>query len=1171
MYNRYTLSDLETCLEQLKAGQTQTIPLRPHPFLIAYLLHYLDSAGPHILVSEQKQLLSQIHQALLFFEPQQKVFSLEEITFPWQEQLSFSHQFESQRLQFMAQAQKASKTDIFMTCAQSLMQKAVPPNLLKKSFFCLEKGEKLAPDFSTTLTHSGYLSRDRVEQMGEFSRRGAVLDIFCPLSGPLRIELIGDEIAQIKTFNIKSQVSDKEIKEAHISPAKEWSMYNKKETYQKIKENISLRGRGDSGFLSFQKWNQFLLQGALAFYTDENLYDFSSTFQNNNLSHSKKESDQPLKVKTKNLYDFLTSWKAPFIHQSQTIVLDHFSAPLIWTLDAPDYSNSSSWKEEIQKHLQVNKKSFYPSFNDIYLPDRKNKKEREIIFNPLSYPGPKYPTTSFVASKNFFKNPDWAAQIKKQRKEGMLVFISIGKEHTRKELTTVLRNSGMIVKEESLWFEMKQAQQLEPLTIHLIKNINCENLIWPEETLLILKADSFLSYSKQKAPFPKEDKQALSFNFSELQPGHFVVHKQYGIGCFQKLEILDFGTGENEFLILKYKGGDRLYVPVHAFHLVQKYSGPSTENKVLMDKLGDKRWLNTKEKVKKRIREMTMNLMNLYSLRAALKRGKCSSYGENFEKFAEEFTFTETPDQQKAIEDVIEDLTQREQPADRLICGDTGFGKTEVALRAAFKVIEENLQVCLMAPTTILSFQHFERWKERLKNWPVVIHLLNRFTSAQIKKQILKETKEGKVDILIGTHRILSQDIHFKKLGLLIIDEEHQFGVKSKEKIKNWHSQVDTISLSATPIPRSLSMSLGGLRDMSVILTPPLNRKAVQTFISPFNEELIKKAILKELNRKGQVIFIHNRINSIYTIEEKLKTLLPSVRVQTAHGKMKNLQQKVVLDFFHKKFDLLLCTTIVESGMDFPQANTLFINQADQFGLSQLHQLRGRVGRSEQQSYCYLLIDPKKNLSPFSLERLKIIQENNQPGAGIRIAQYDLEMRGAGELMGAEQSGFLQDVGYEMYFEILRENITSLKNEKAISAPEPDLQFKQAAFIPQNYIPHEKVRLIFYKKLATAGSEKEVEKIKTELKDFAGPLPEEAENLILLSHCRWLAKKWHIRELSHQPPWLYTSLADSTPIPTSRILQWIEKGVCKWHNSNTIKFHLNEDKITEVLKLLKKL
>ena len=757
-----------------------------------------------------------------------------------------------------------------------------------------------------------------------------------------------------------------------------------------------------------------------------------------------------------------------------------------------------------------------------------------------------------------------------------MVFISVGKKEKRQELKLKLESEGMKAREENLWFDMKESQKRDSLIVHLIQSFSCEHLLWPEENILLLKADSFLPQKRLKTDLPVENKKALSFDFAELQSGDLVVHRQYGIGCFKNLKVLNFGTGENEFLILEYKGRELLYVPVYSLHQVQKYSGPSSPNKFLLDKLGDIRWLNKKEKVRKRIQDLTLELMNLYNLRSSLKRKKFSKKGADFKKFESEFPFQETIDQEKAIEDVLRDLTQREQPADRLICGDTGFGKTEVAMRAAFKVIEEGLQVCLMAPTTLLSFQHFERFKERFNTWPVIIRLLNRFTPSRERKQILKEIKEGKVDILMGTHRILSRDIHFKKPGLLIIDEEHLFGVKSKEKIKNWYSHVDTISLSATPIPRSLSMSLGGMRDMSVILSPPLNRKAVKTFISPFRESLIKKAILKELDRTGQVIFIHNRIANIYDMEKRLKAFLPSVRIRTAHGKMKDLQQRIVLDFFHQQFDLLLCTTIVESGMDFPKAGTIFINQPEQFGLSQLHQLRGRIGRSERQSYCYLLIDQHKKIPQKALERLRIIQENNQPGAGLMIARHDLETRGGGELMGAEQSGFLQDVGYEMYFELLREHISSLKKEE-VSAPEPDLQFKKPAFIPKSYIPHEKTRLIFYKKLALTSSEKEVEKIKTELIDCAGPLPEETENLILLSHCRPLAKKWHIRELSHHPPWLYISFAESTPMPVPRILKWIEEGLCEWHNTggwnsqNTLKFPLKEEQLSNILDLLKKI
>ena len=1159
MYNSFTQSDLRACIEQTLPGQTCEIPLSPHPILIAYLLFDLNDRGPHILVSTQNQLLSQIHQALLFFEPEQKVCSFLEET-------NHTPENENSWLQMIAHAQKASKNDIFMISPQHLIQKTISPKLFKEKSFALKRSENLPDNITILLTDLGYFHQDRVEKLGDFSIRGNILDIFSALHGPLRLELTGEEINQIKLFNINTQRSYKEINTISITPVKEWSVYNKEQTYKQIKKIISHRKKEINESFSFQKWNHFLRHGALSLYTQESLDRRPSPLQKEEFTEN-----QPRQTwKEKTLYNFFANWKTSFVHQSPFTILDHFSTPLIWNLDEPNFlkEHLSSWKSEIERERKESK--IYPSFTEMYIPQKRHEAKRELVFDPFSQTPSTSPLTSSLFPKNFFKTKNWTEKIKEQRRKRRMVFLLVEKEQKIKEIKSALEMENIKLERQKPWFEMKEEQQTHPHIIHIIKEINCEHLIWLEENILFLKADSFSYFPQKKEVFLTESTQALSFSFSELTPGDLVVHRQYGIGLFRELKIFNFGLGESEFLVLKYKEGDLLYIPVYAFHLIQKYSGPISSNENLLDKLGDKKWLNTKEKVKKRIKDMTMELMSLYSLRSSLKRKRFLPSGDLFKKFTNEFPFVETPDQKKAIEDILKDLTQKEQPADRLICGDTGFGKTEVALRAAFKVIEEGFQVGIMAPTTILSFQHFDRFKERLKNWPMTVRLINRFTSAKERKEILKDTKEGKVDILIGTHRILSRDIQFKKLGLLIIDEEHLFGVKSKEKIKHWYSHVDTISLSATPIPRSLSMSLSGLRDMSLILTPPLNRKSVHTFIKPFSGELIKKAISKELERDGQIIFIHNRIADIYRIEEQLKELLPSLRIQTAHGKRKDLQEKVVLDFFQRKFDLLLCTTIIESGMDFPNANTLFINQSDQFGLSQLHQLRGRIGRSDRQSYCYLLIDPRKRMSQKALERLKIIQENHQPGSGITIAQYDLEMRGGGELMGAEQSGFLQNVGYEMYFEFLQENISALKGEKAIS-PEPDLQFKQPAFIPCHYIPHEKMRLVFYKKLASASSKEEIEKIKTELEDFAGPLPIETTNLFLLNQLRLIAKSLHARELSYKNPWLYISFVESSPLSHLQIAKWVQEDFCHLHNQNTLKFFLKEENLEKILKISEEL
>ena len=1055
----------KTLLESLKPGQALNIDAQVLPVFIAWLLHRWEDFGPHILISHQQNLLKQIQQNLLFFEQHQQIHFMENMAPSSPDELNLSLQKEALQSRWLYKALLAHSSDVFMTDFSNLIHKTRSPVEFKEQFISLKSGTILSSDFFQKLQSLGWQERERVELMGEFSQRGMILDLFSPARDkPVRLELMGWEVGQIKELDPVTQISKNTIDEVVILP-------------------------------------------------------FSPCVS------SKKSVSR----------------------------LEYFKqVPLLWVLS--DLQN----KQFIEK-IFINKlrflifnNSFYSSLGNLSIAEE--WKKNRLSFSCLRFP------------LHFFKGERGLEKIKEQRKKSS-IFISSEFEEERKAMVLEMESKGLRLKPEDLWPVMQQEQNEHQQTLHIINRPISESLQITTEDKVVCFLKNISLTTQKVSPAFIENKQAGHFNFAELIPGDSVVHKQYGIGQFQKLDVLHFGKNQQEFLVLKYKEGDLLYVPVYALQQVQKYIGSLSGD--FLDKLGGERWLKTQDRVKKRLREMTGELLKLYSQRNKIQRTPFSFPGETFKQFEAEFPFIETPDQRKAIQEVLEDLTEKTSPCDRLICGDVGYGKTEVAIRACFKVIEDGFQACVLAPTTLLSFQHFERFKERFKNQAVRIGLLNRFTFKKEKIKTLEEIKSGTIDILIGTHKILSKEIYFKKLGLFIIDEEHLFGVRSKEKLKKWQTSLDTVSLSATPIPRSLSMSLSGLRNISLINTPPLNRKSIKTFINTYNLILIKEAVLKELSRQGQVIFIHNRISDIRVVEEQIKQIVPSARIRVAHGKMKTLQKNIVLDFFYRKFDVLICTTIMESGMDFPMAGTLFINNSDEFGLSQLHQLRGRIGRSDRQSICYLLVKSNRNLTEQAKERLRIIQENNQPGAGLAIARYDLEMRGAGDLMGAEQSGFLKDLGFEMYFELLQESLSDLKGEEKPPALEPEIHFKKPAYLPKDYIPHEKTRLIFYKKFSVVENKEDLNKVVFELENFAGLLPEEALNFVLISQIRILAKKWHIRELSYKKPWVYMNFADTTPLQVSDLLDWIKKGVCETQTKNTFRFSMEEEDLQKILDLLR--
>ena len=670
--------------------------------------------------------------------------------------------------------------------------------------------------------------------------------------------------------------------------------------------------------------------------------------------------------------------------------------------------------------------------------------------------------------------------------------------------------------------------------------------------------EHFLGKSFQDSERKEATKRGKHLSFGELNENDYIIHVLHGVGQFKGLVKMPLAGVEAEFLKIEFRDKDKLFLPIYRIHQIHKYAAEKFNPS--LDKLGGSRFANIKTKSKRRLREMAHDLIKLYAQRSQCKRSPYQIQLEDITDFFNAFPYQETEDQIVAIEDIMKDMSS-EKPMDRLICGDVGFGKTEVAMRAAFVAATNQKQVAVLAPTTVLTMQHLTTFEKRFKDWPLRIETINRLKPTSEVKKILEATKQGKVDILIGTHRLLSQDVAFKDLGLLVIDEEQKFGVKQKEKIRKMKVNTDTISLSATPIPRTLNMSLLKIRDLSLINTAPIDRLEIRTFICRFNKEIIKRAIETELQRGGQVFFLHNRVQSIYSLAEELRELLPGVTMGVGHGQLKEKElEAIMLSFFNNEIKVLIASTIIESGMDIPNANTLFINQADQFGLSQLYQLRGRVGRSSRRAYCYLLTEPHKTLSEVAKHRLNLIHQNTALGSGMQVAQYDFELRGAGTLLGEEQSGLMDSLGYEFYMQLLEEAIQEVKGEEVRETIEPEINLKMRAFIPNHYIPNIRLRLSYYRALTQIEAATDIDDFEEELKDQFGQPPEEVTNLLGLMLIRHQCLKLGIRDLSSGKETLVLSLTDQTPLSGSKIVPLVKQTNRKYslQPDNRLKIRMKE-------------
>jgi transcription-repair coupling factor (superfamily II helicase) len=645
--------------------------------------------------------------------------------------------------------------------------------------------------------------------------------------------------------------------------------------------------------------------------------------------------------------------------------------------------------------------------------------------------------------------------------------------------------------------------------------------------------------SRVRTPPRKRARGTLISSLTDLVEGDAVVHEDYGIGIFRGLARKEFEGVPGEVMVIEFAGGDLLYHPVERLQVIQKYMSGS-EDPPRIDRLGGKGWAKTKNRVKQFIREMAKELLEIFAKRQVSRREPYSPMDEAFAAFEASFQFEETPDQAKAIQDVMEAM-DADKPMDTLVCGDVGYGKTEVALRAAFRAVMDGKQVAILVPTTVLAQQHYDTITRRLSGYPFEVDVLSRFRSTARQKETINRLKAGKLDIVVGTHRLLAKDVEFRDLGLLVVDEEHRFGVAHKEKIKKYKAQVDVLTLTATPIPRTLNLSLTGIRDLSVIETPPTNRRSIRTHVMRQTDEVIREAILRELNRGGQVFFLHNRVQTIARRSAALQRLVPEGRFAIAHGQMADRElERVMVAFVTGQVNVLVCTSIIESGLDIPTANTMIIERSDTFGLADLYQLRGRVGRSHLRAYAYLLTPPETLMTPDAIKRLAVIQEHSDLGQGFRIAMRDMEIRGAGNMLGTSQSGHVALVGYEMYMDLLEQAVQEIKGEPPPSRIDPEIQLKIEALFPEDYVPEPQQRMNLYKRLSRASANTEIDEIEDEILDLYGKAPEQVNNLIQLMRIRVAMKEIRVLRLDYSGHHLVVTFDPETDLSPEVLVAWAQ-------------------------------
>ena len=999
------------------------------------------------------------------------------------------------RLKVIKEILQNERKKIIVTSIDALTSLYTPKEYYLRYSMIIKTGDDIdLKEISKSLLQCGYERVEVVEGKGEFSFRGGILDVFPPTSAyPYRVELFGDEVDSIRTFNTESQRSIEKVEEFSIFPSKEVIVDD--ECRSRAVQNINEE-----------------LKKVIA-----------------NVSKENKESVEKIKgIVGKNIellnntyyFETIDSY-LPFFYEKLDSFFDYLQG---YTFVVDDFKRSSGKMESIYYEFNENYMSFLqrgdilPSQNSLLL----NKGELESKLENSSL----ITLSSFLnKSDGLFNTVDIGfEEVTLNKYNGQLnMLIEDIQERKEKKYKTVIlagtrpRGERLVktLMEKGIFSTYKDSiDKIEAGEVVITFGNLLRGFDYPELELSIISDKDIFGETRRKRSGKAVRKKGVAkiTSFAELKPGDYVVHANHGIGVYKGIKQMAAGGTTRDYLDIVYDKGDKLYVPVDQLDLVQKYIG-SEGNSPKINKLGGAEWQKAKAKARKSINEIAQDLVKLYAARATLKG---HSFGKDTEwqrQFEDEFPYEETPDQLASLEEIKSDM-ESDKPMDRLLCGDVGYGKTEVAIRAAFKAVMDGKQVAFLVPTTILADQHYNNFIKRFSDFPIKIDMISRFRTPKQQKATLQALKEGNVDILIGTHRLVSKDIVFKDLGLLIVDEEQRFGVAQKEKIKGMKKNVDVLTLSATPIPRTLHMSLTGVRDISVIETPPEDRYPIQTYVVEQNDQLIRDAILREIGRGGQVYFVYNRVESIDSMANYIRDLVPECKVGIMHGQMteKELETEMIA-FMNKEYDVLVCTTIIETGIDISNVNTMIVHNADKMGLSQLYQLRGRVGRANRIAYAYFIYTKDKILTEVAEKRLKALKDFTELGSGFKIAMRDLEIRGAGNMMGSSQHGHMASIGYDLYCRMLEDTIKLIKGEIENEPIETSVDIKVDAFIPSSYITDEIQKIEVYKKIAAIENINDFMEIKSELEDRYSSIPDSVYNLMDIAYIKSICKGLYIEDI----------------------------------------------------------